>query len=78
MIRLTQLNGKPIVVNTDLVLSIEALPDTYLLMATGTQIIVRESIEEVIERVVEFRQRIATGSPLGTSLGDATPAPVGA
>ena len=59
MIRLTQLNGKPIVVNCDLILSIEAVPDTHLQMATGTQIIVREPVEAVIARIVGFRRQIA-------------------
>ena len=64
MIKLTQLNGQPIVINPDLILSVQAAPDTHLHMATGTQFIVREGVDEVIERVVEFRRLIAVSPPV--------------
>ena len=58
MIPLTRINGSPVVINTDLVTSIEQQPDTVLVLVNGDRIMVKESPEEVIDRLVEFRRRI--------------------
>jgi flagellar protein FlbD len=58
MIRLTRLNSAPIVVNSDLIEHIDITPDTVIAMTTGQVFRVRESAEEVIARVVQFRRRI--------------------
>jgi flagellar protein FlbD len=58
MIRLTRLNSAPIVVNSDLIEHVDITPDTVIAMTTGQVIRVRESAEEVIARVVQFRRRI--------------------
>jgi len=51
MIQLTRLNGIPIVLNSDLIKTAEASPDTMLTLVNGEKIIVRESCSEVTERV---------------------------
>ncbi len=61
MIALTRFNHEPFVVNDDLILYVEATPDTLLTMTNGEHVHVRESVEEVVERVVEFRRRVAAG-----------------
>jgi flagellar protein FlbD len=58
MIRLTRLNSAPLVVNSDLIEHVDITPDTVIAMTTGQVFRVRESAEEVIARVVEFRRRI--------------------
>lgn len=52
MIRLTGLNGRELVVNAMLVERIEAVPDTVITLTTGNSYVVRESVDEVIERAV--------------------------
>jgi flagellar protein FlbD len=64
MIQLSRLNGGVIAINPDLVIWIEATPDTTIEFLNGDRIMVRESIESVIERVVDFRRAAA---PLGSS-----------
>ena len=64
MILLTRLNGSEVVINADLIEFVETTPDTLLTLVTGKKIPVRETIEEVIQRVVSYRR--ATGSA-GTS-----------
>lgn len=66
MIKLTRLNNQPLVVNSDLIKSMENAPDTVLTLVTGDKIIVRESAEQVLERVIEFRRAVLAGltSPL--------------
>jgi flagellar protein FlbD len=58
MIQLTRLNGNSIVLNSDLIKTAEASPDTMLTLINGEKIIVREPCEEVTERVLAYRARL--------------------
>jgi len=58
MIRLTRLNGLPLVLNADLIEHIDVTPDTVISLTTGQILRVRESAEEVVQRIVDFRRRI--------------------
>jgi flagellar protein FlbD len=58
MIQLTRLNGIPILLNSDLIKTAEASPDTMLTLINGEKIIVRETCEEVTERVLAYRARL--------------------
>lgn len=58
MIELTRLNGNPMVLNSDLVKTAEASPDTMLTLITGEKLIVRETCAEVMERVLDYRARL--------------------
>ena len=58
MIELTRLNGRPIVLNSDLIKSIESSPDTMLTLINGEKILVRENCEDLVERVVAYRARL--------------------
>ena len=55
MIRLTRLNHSPIVLNSDLIEHIDVTPDTVVTLTTGQILRVRETADEVLERIVEFR-----------------------
>ena len=54
MIGLTKLNKQAFVVNADLIKFIEATPDTLVTLTTGERILVLESTDEVIRRVVQY------------------------
>jgi len=58
MIELTRLNGNPMVLNSDLVKTIESSPDTVLTLINGEKLIVREEIADVVERVLAYRARL--------------------
>ncbi len=58
MIELTRLNGRPMVVNSDLIKTAEASPDTMLTLINGEKLIVREEIGEVVEKVLAYRARL--------------------
>ena len=55
MIELTRLNGNPLYVNCDLIKWAEAAPDTLLTLINGEKIVVRESCEQLVERVHKHR-----------------------
>jgi flagellar protein FlbD len=58
MIRLTRLNNRPLVVNSDLIKFIENAPDTVITLVSGEKIVVLETAQEVINRIVEYRQQL--------------------
>jgi flagellar protein FlbD len=65
MIHLTRLNRLPLVLNADLIESIEATPDTVISLTTGQKLVVLEPAAEIVERVIEFRRAISTRLPAG-------------
>lgn len=64
MIRVTRLDGKELWVNSDQILTIEATPDTVLFLQGGMHLMVREPPEDVVERAVAYRRRIAAAGPV--------------
>jgi len=61
MIVLTRLDGKELVVNADHILTAEATPDTVLQLTNGLRLMVREPVEDVVEKVAAWRRRILAG-----------------
>ncbi len=61
MIRLTRLNNQPLTVNSDLIKFVEQSPDTLITLVTGEKLVVRESAEEVLARLIEFRRSVLQG-----------------
>lgn len=58
MIIVSRLNGERFGVNADHIERIEEMPDTVLTLADGTKYIVRESLEEVLDKIVGYRAEI--------------------
>ncbi|HBW23738.1 MAG: flagellar protein FlbD [Elusimicrobia bacterium GWA2_56_46] len=58
MIKLRKLNGTEIVVNAELIESVEASPDTVLSLATGNRYLVKDSVQEVVDKVVEYKKKV--------------------
>ncbi len=59
MIHLTRLNNEPFVLNAELILFVERTPDTMVTMLNGSRVHVRESVDEVIERTLDYHARVA-------------------
>ena len=58
MIKLFKLNGTEIVVNAELIESIEAAPDTVINLVTGNRLLVGNSVQEVVDKVVEYKKKV--------------------
>jgi flagellar protein FlbD len=58
MISLTRLNGRTVVVNAELIKFVESTPDTMLTLVSGDHFMVQESVEDVVERAVEYARRV--------------------
>jgi flagellar protein FlbD len=58
VIALTRPNGHPVMLNCDLIESVERNGETIVTLTTGNAVLVRESMEEIERRVVAFKRRI--------------------
>ncbi len=54
MITVTRLNGKPFVVNAELIRSVEENPDTTIALINGDHVIVKESMSDVVRKTIEY------------------------
>jgi len=63
MIRVTRLNSKHFVVNCELIKFIESTPDTLITLTTGEKVMVRESVEDVIDATMNYRKRLYQEKP---------------
>lgn len=63
VVKLTRLNHQTIVINPDNLLWAEASPDTVLCFLEGEKVLVRESMDQLIDRVIEWRRKICSEFP---------------
>jgi len=55
MIELHRLNGKDIVINCELIEAVERTPDTVITMRNGNKFVVQESVPEIVELVIKYK-----------------------
>lgn len=58
MIYLTKMNDHVFVLNHTLIEIIDSTPDTVITLTNGRKYVVKESVDEVIQRVIEFNNRV--------------------
>lgn len=58
MIGLTRTNGQPVMLNCDLIESIEQNGDTIITLTTGNVVVVTEPMDEIERRVVAFKRKV--------------------
>ena len=58
MIALTRLNGQPFVINAEKIRYLEQTPDTLVCCESGEKLMVKESLDEVIRRAIEYARAI--------------------
>ena len=80
MIRVTRLNGERFALNPDLIERVEAHPDTVAFLVDGTKYVVKETVDEMLLEIREYRAGILATSyemdrgeyrPAGTTSDDA-------
>lgn len=58
MIALTRLNGQAVMVNCDLIESLEETPDTVVTLTSGNKLIVRDRMQDIQEKIILFKRKI--------------------
>lgn len=60
MISVHRLNGKEYYLNADLIMCLEATPDTMITLVNGDKFIVGENIPEICQKIVEYKRLLGT------------------
>ncbi len=58
MIQLTRLNGQRFVVNAEKIRYVESTPDTIVCCDTGEKLMVKESLQEVMRKAIDYARII--------------------
>ncbi len=58
MITVTRLDKRVVVLNADLIKMLEATPDTIVTLLNGDTIVVRDSVEEIVRRVIDYQRQV--------------------
>lgn len=57
MIKLTRIDGEAFILNAELIRYVENRPDTFITLTTGERFIVRESMDEIVDRTIGYQQQ---------------------
>lgn len=58
MITVTRLDKRVVVLNADLIKMLEATPDTIVTLISGDTMILKESVEEIVRRVIDYQRQV--------------------
>jgi flagellar protein FlbD len=58
MIEVNRLNHKEFIMNCEWIETVEATPDTVITLTNGKKFVVAESVEEIIRKVIEYKQKV--------------------
>jgi flagellar protein FlbD len=57
MIKVKRLRGDVFTVNAELIETVEETPDTVITLTTGHKLIVQDTMNEIIEKVIDYKRR---------------------
>lgn len=63
MIRVTRLDHSEFMLNAELIQTLESTPDTHIVLFNGHSYVVREPLDEVVDRVMAYRRAVYGGVP---------------
>lgn len=58
MIKVTRLNDSIMVINVEKIQSVQSTPDTVITFTNHDKIMVKEPLEEVSQRIVEYKRAV--------------------
>lgn len=62
MILVTRLDQSHLYVNAEYIQSVESTPDTHIVLVNGHSYVVTETDEEIVSRIVRYRQSVYSGT----------------
>ena len=62
MIKVTRLNDSIMVVNVEKIQSLQATPETLITFTNHDRIMVKEPLEEISQRIVDYQRTVNCGS----------------
>lgn len=61
MIAVTRFDRSEFVLNAEFIQSVESTPDTHIVLFNGHSFVVRETRDEIVQRVLEYRRAVYGG-----------------
>jgi len=61
MIEVVGINGEEFLINAALIEKIEFIPETKITLTTGKYYLVKDTKEEIVNRIIEYNQKIIIG-----------------
>ena len=58
MIKVTRLNDSVLVINVEMIQSLQATPDTVITFTNQDRLMVKEPVEEISQRIVEYQRSV--------------------
>jgi len=58
MITVTRLDKRVVVLNADMIKMLEATPDTIITLINGDTVLVREPVDEIVRRVIDYQRQV--------------------
>lgn len=58
MIQITRLNGKQIMINAELIESVEETPDTVITLTNGKKFVAKEQVSEIRSMTIEYKKEV--------------------
>lgn len=62
MVTLTRITGSTFALNPDLIERVDRTPDTVITLVDGTKYLVRESLDDVVALVIEYRAKLISAA----------------
>ena len=71
MIKVTRLNDSVLMINVEMIQSLQATPDTVITFTNHDRLMVKEPVEEISQRIVEYQRSVkpVIGEESGDTLG---------
>lgn len=62
MIKITSMNHQSFILNDSLIYRIESTPDTIIILTDGKSLMVKETPEQVVNKIITYQQAIRAES----------------
>jgi len=63
MIKVTRLDNSKVLINVGLIQTLQATPDTIITFTSSEKMIVKEPVEELSKKILDYQRSIYTGMP---------------
>jgi flagellar protein FlbD len=64
VIQVTRLNGTHFYINAELIQTVEATPDTIISLTGGIKMVVHETAEDIVQRIIDYRRKVYNDLPV--------------
>ena len=67
MILVTRFDGSTLYINAEMIRSVEHTPDTVITLTSDYKIVVRDTAEQILERIIQYQTQVRGNSVINNS-----------